>query len=559
MKKLPVGISDFKKIIENDYYFIDKSLFIKEVLDNPAEVILLPRPRRFGKTINLSMLRYFFEKTAESNKYLFDELKILQEPEEYTSKQGKHPVVFLTFKDIKTPKWEDCYYLLKKIIADEYERHDYLLSGETLSLREKNLFEKTLNHEAEKGDYLQSLAFLSRVLEKYHKNKVIILIDEYDTPVQSGYVNNYYDEIVDFICGFLGSGLKDNSSLEKSVITGIMRVARESIFSGLNNLGAFTLLSEEFSDKFGFTETELKAMLKVFNFSKKYEDVKEWYNGYNFGKETVYNPWSIISLISSKSGEFKPYWANTSDNKIIETLLSNSGKELKEEMDFLVRGESIEKPIDENIVFTDIEKKEDLLWGFLLFGGYLKQDGVKIVKKKRVYSLSIPNEEVSCIYAGIIESYFTDKIENKKIEIMLNALTEGDIRLFELMLKELVINIFSYHDFGNEPEKVYQSFIIGLFVWLSDHYEVKSNRESGFGRYDIMIIPEDKNRLGFIIEFKKIGVFEKETVDKALERAFKQIEEKRYDSELTALGIKKYKKLAIVFQGKEVTVREQPL
>ncbi|MCP4137185.1 MAG: AAA family ATPase [bacterium] len=556
MKKLPVGVSDFKKLIENDNYFVDKSLFIKEVIDNSAEVLLVPRPRRFGKTINLSMLRYFYEKTENSNKHLFEKLAIWQQEEEYTSKQGKFPVIFLTFKDIKTLEWEDCLYLLKKIIANEYERHNYLLNGEFLNKREKLSFEKIANLEAQKGDYLQSLSFLSNILERYYSNKVIILIDEYDTPVQAGYINNYYDEIVDFTRGFLGAGLKDNSSLEKSVVTGIMRVARESIFSGLNNLGVFTLLSEEFSDKFGFTETELKTILSDFNIPEKYNDIRYWYNGYLFGLETVYNPWSIINFISSKSLEFKPYWVNTADNKIIERLLSSGGKELREEIDYLIRGESIEKPIDENIIFADIEKRDELIWSFLLFGGYLKQANLKVVNKERVYSLSIPNEEVSYIYTRVVKSYFTDRIENKRIEVMLNALIDGDIGLFELLLKELVLKIFSYHDYGDESERVYQSFVIGLLVWLADSYEVTSNRESGYGRYDVMIIPKDKNKLAYVIEFKKIGVFGKESTEEALASAFKQIEEKKYVAELTGKGITNYKKLAIVFKGKELVVRE---
>ncbi|MCP4129628.1 MAG: AAA family ATPase [bacterium] len=557
MKKLPVGISDFKDVIEEDYYFIDKTLFIKEIIDNSAKVLLVPRPRRFGKTINLSMLRYFYEKTEKNNKHLFEKLAIWQQQEEYTSKQGKYPVIFLTFKDIKSQEWADCLQLIKSTVADEFKRHSYLLEGDILEEWDKKLFKDIIYLEAEKNDYIKSLSFLSRILEKYYNKKVVILIDEYDTPIQAGYINNFYGEIADFMRGFLGSGLKDNSSLEKSVVTGIMRVARESIFSGLNNLGVFTLLSEEFSDKFGFTDPELKKMLQDFNISNKYNDVRFWYNGYIFGQETVYNPWSIINFISSKSKELIPYWINTSDNKIIEILLSTGGKELKEEIDILIRGECIEKPIDESIVFSDIEKKDELIWSFLLFGGYLKQTNQRVVNKERVYSLSIPNEEVSYIYTKVVKSYFTDKIENKRIEVMLNALINGDIELFELLLKELVLKMFSYHDFGDESERVYQSFVIGLFVWLAESHEVTSNRESGYGRYDVMIIPKDTTKVAYVIEFKKIGVFGSETIEEALASAFKQIEEKKYETELTGKGITNYKKLAIVFKGKEVTVREQ--
>jgi len=356
---------------------------------------------------------------------------------------------------------------------------------------------------------------------------------------------------------FLSGGLKDTSEhLEKAVLTGIMRVAKESIFSGLNNLGIFTLLSQEFEDKFGFTDNEVKQLAADFNFNDQMKLIRKWYNGYIFGKTVIYNPWSILCYAASKGRDLKPYWVNTSDNKIIETLLTSSGKELKEELELLIQGESIEKPIEENIILKDVEIKEDILWSFLLMGGYLKYEGMhRDTSSEKLYcALSIPNREVRSIYTRIVDNFFTDKIENKKVEIMLKALLDGDIKLFEEILQDNIIKIFSYHDLSGEPEKFYHAFVAGLLIWISDSYEIKSNRESGYGRYDIMIIPKNVSKPGFVIEFKKLR--QKETVKSATESALKQIEEKKYETELMERGIKDIIKLAIVFEGKCAFVTE---
>jgi hypothetical protein len=358
-----------------------------------------------------------------------------------------------------------------------------------------------------------------------------------------------------FLCG----GLKDTGEyLEKGVITGIMRIAQESIFSGLNNPGVFTLLSKEFNDKFGFTEKEVETMLTGFDALDRYDEVQQWYNGYNFGGRIIYNPWSITNFLASVGKELKPYWINTSDNEIVETLLSKEGKELKEEMEQLIRGESIGKPIDENIVLKDVGTDEDLLWSFLLMGGYLKPTGKRrdAASGKMLYNLSIPNLEVKYTYTRIIRRYFSSKIENKSLEIMLKALIEGDIKLFEKFLRKVIAAVFSYHDFSGEPEKVYHALVTGLLIWITDSHEIKSNRESGYGRYDIMIIPRDLAKTGYVIEFKTVDTEENETVESAVKAALKQIEEKKYEMELKERGVKKVKKLAVVFKGKDVTVKE---
>jgi hypothetical protein len=335
-----------------------------------------------------------------------------------------------------------------------------------------------------------------------------------------------------------------------------MRIARESIFSGLNNPGVYTLLSEEFDEQFGFTEKETETLLKDFQLLHRYDEVQRWYNGYRFGEKIIYNPWSIINFLGSKAKKCKPYWINTSDNQMVEFLLSKGGKELKKELEQLIRDRAIEKIIDENIVLKDITTDEDSMWSFLLMGGYLKQTFMRRddALEKVYYTLSIPNKEVRSTYTRIIQRYFADKIEKSNLEIMLKALLEGDIDVFEEIFSDYVAKSMSFFDMGAEPEKVYHAFVMGLLLWLSPGCQVKSNRESGYGRYDIMIIPLDPLKLGYIIEFKKVR--KNETMESAVDSALKQIDERKYETELKERGIKNYKKLAVVFNGKDVTIRE---
>jgi hypothetical protein len=570
MQKLPVGLSDFKQVIEGHYYYVDKSLLLKELIDQGAVAMLIPRPRRFGKTLNLSMLRYFFEKpalptalgrpgTEEDNSHLFRHLKIWQAGKEYTGKQGKYPVIFLTFKDVKPAQWSECLEDIKDLIGEEYKRHDYLLDGNVLKESEKDRFIRLVRLKAEAGEYVRSLKKLSEYLARYHHQPVILLIDEYDTPIQAGYVNGYYAEVVRFMRNFLSGGLKDNSNLEKGVLTGIMRVAKESIFSGLNNLDVYTLLSLGFSDKFGLTEEEVKRLLEDLGLQERYAEVRNWYNGYQFGDRIIYNPWSIINYANKPLEGFKPYWLHTSDNAIVEKLLTRGGQELKEELESLIRGDSVEKPIEENIVFRQIEQREDLLWSFLLFGGYLKPLSSRLDEntEKLYCQLAIPNREVRKIYVEVIERWLAEKFADRKLQLMLNAFTAGDTPRFERLLREMVMQIFSCHNLGNESEKVYHAFIIGLLVWLGNRYEIKSDRESGYGRYDVMLIPRDPHAAGIIIEFKKVNTKRGETKDRALAKAFQQIEEKNYAAELQQRGIQQIRKLAVVFKGKQVWVKER--
>ncbi len=568
-KKIPVGISDFKTIIEGNYLYVDKTLFIKEILDRGDACLLIPRPRRFGKTLNLSMLKYFYdcrskhaslkntEPTATGYHHLFDSLAIMDAGNQYLEKMGKHPVIFLSFRTIKELAWEPCLNKIKKLIQKEYLKHDYLMDNQVLKPSEQTYFQKIIHLEGKQDDYEESLENLLIFLNRYYGKRAVILIDEYDAPIHAGFNNGYYDRIINFIRNFLSGGLKDtNQYLEKGILTGIMRIAKESVFSGLNNPGVYTLLSEAFNDKFGFTEAETETLLEDFGRSHMKQQVRQWYNGYRFGSRIVYNPWSIVNYLANDEDELEPYWIETSDNKIVETLLSKGGNQLKEEMEQLIQGESIEKVIAKNILLKDIADDEDSLWSFLLMGGYLKQTAKRkdTASNQTLYTLSIPNLEVQTTYERIVKRYFTTKIENNTLETMLKALIAGDIPLFEEMLGQVVRAVFSYHDFGNQPEKVYHALTAGLLIWISGTQHIKSNRESGYGRYDIMIIPKDPAQTGYVIEFKKVR--KNETVKSAAASALQQIEDKKYETELIAKGIANRKKLAVVFNGKEVHVKE---
>ncbi len=546
---LPIvlGTSNFKDIRENNLLYIDKTILIKHILDAPAKVLLLPRPRRFGKTLNLSTLHYFFEKSEEDYGQLFDGLTIRQD-EVFQQHQGKYPVISMTFKDVKGLNWENVYHGLCNVIGEEIERHKEILQDdEKGSQRLQALLEGT----SPQRDYEESLRLLSAQLDQHYGEKVIILIDEYDAPILSGYSNGYYQEIISFMRNFLSGGLKDNQHLFKGVLTGILRVAKESIFSGLNNLAVHTLLDEEFNACFGFTEEEVAALLEVHGLHDYRDVVSSWYNGYLFGGRVVYNPWSALNFIASKSKEPKLYWVNTGSPELIETLVTKGGKELRSELGQLMDGLVIEKPIEENIVMSDVEARDDLLWSFLLFTGYLKP--VRHVSFE-TYQLAIPNQEVLMLYRRFVRSWFSKTIESSLLETMLHGLQDGDVIVFERMLRRVVTQIMSYHDLSGEPEKVYHALMLGMLVWLSGKYDIRSNRESGYGRYDVMLKPKDTRRQGIIIKFKR--VYEDEKPETILKQALKQIEVRGYTAELEAAGIQNILKLAIAFQGKELWVKQ---
>jgi len=551
-KLLPIGISDFKMLREQDRYYVDKTSFIQDIIEASAQVILLPRPRRFGKTLNLSMLRYFFEQDKESQAHLFKGLAI-SDHDVFPKHSGKYPVIYLTFKDLKALRWEDCLEGIHRVIAWEVMRHMENMKNPKMSSTVKEQLEAIINLKARPAAYEMSLRILSEALCRHYNQKIVILIDEYDTPLHAGYSKGYYEEIISFMRNFLSGGLKDNTHLFKGVLTGILRIAKESVFSGLNNLGVYTILSPRFSNAFGFTESEIQQMLKDYKSENLLETLSEWYNGYCFGNTVIYNPWSVLNFLDNM-GECLPYWINTEDTGLIDKLATREGKEIREEIGMLLEGGSINKPIYDAIVMRDIDREDDLLWSFLLFSGYLKQTEKTGTD---IWNLKIPNQEVKMIYRQMIRSWFAGKTESSGIERLLKALVSGNIEDFEHLLSGIVEKVLSWHDTsGPEPEKFYHAFVLGLLVWLEGEYLVKSNRESGLGRYDAVLIPEDRIKKGIILEFKKINARKKETREKAMEAALKQIEDKNYASELQAAGIKDILKLAIVFQGKELWVKE---
>ncbi|OCA97826.1 AAA family ATPase [Clostridium beijerinckii] len=558
-KNIQIGASDFKELIEGNNFFVDKSLLIKEFIENGAKIILTPRPRRFGKTLNLSMLRYFFDiRTKDDTKDLFKNLKIENE-KEIMGLQGQYPVIFITFKNQKHISFEDFQDGIKVLLSNLYKEHEYLLYSNKLSEFDKNDFKEIILRKASIGVLYEGISNLMGYMNKHYGKKVMLFIDEYDVPIQEGYLRGYYDNMIVSIRNLLTSALKDNPYVEKSLITGILRVAKESIFSGLNNLDVNTILRYNFNDKFGFTENEVFDLANYYEAVEKIENIKKWYNGYVFAGEVVYNPWSVLNYLKNIKEGFMPYWINSSSNDLIKKLLIKGDKNMKLELEDLIEGKSINKVIDDSIVMSEVEDSNDNIWSFLLLSGYLKAVKTENIRGRLNCELKIPNEEVHIFYENLIKKWFNETMTNEKYELMLNMLITGEIEIFSGIFKQFVINNLSYFDVsGTEPERVYHAFVLGMLISLSDKYEVKSNKESGYGRYDVMLIPKDISKIGIVIEFKKIDDFLKTTIEDGSKAALKQIEDMKYSQELESRGVKNIIKLAIVFKGKEIEITQAP-
>ena len=548
-KAVPVGIEDFERIINEDYYYVDKTQLIEELLINRAPVTLFTRPRRFGKTLNMSMIKYFFDvKNKEENKKLFENLKIYNS--EYMSEQGKYPVIFISLKDLKGDTWEECLKRLKLFIFDLYAEFEYI--REKMNEWDKRKFEKVL-YEKEDADYIMSLKFLSDNLYKYYGEKVIILIDEYDAPIINAFDKGYYNEVVNFFQTFYSSALKTNNSLKYGVLTGITRIIKEGIFSGLNNLYVNTILSRDYSEYFGLLESEVVEMLDYFDMKYKIEEVREWYNGYIFGESEVYNPWSIVNYVREK--EIKAYWANVSGNTLLENMLNHAGESVYEDLKRFTDGESIEKYISDGTTIKSLLSNDDEIWQLLLYSGYLtkdrKQKEIDVTTEYTdVYNLRIPNKEIRKYFGNMfLNRFFGTEV---KTNILMKALEGGDIKKFEKTLGEIMINMLSHFDLDKEMEKIYQVFMIGLVGFLMGKYEIISNDESGYGRYDLAMIPIKSNEKAYLMEFKISKT--KKGMEESAEKALKQIDEKKYDTKLKARGIKNILKIGIAFYGKEVKV-----
>ena len=549
MEGIGIGVSDFKILRIRQNYYIDKTMFIKDIIDNQSSVILITRPRRFGKTLNMSMLKYYFDCTQKDNKELFKNLKIMKEGVKYTSKIGCYPCIYLTLKDVLGTNFEEMILSLKSEILEIYIDNANLLKSNKLLDIEKEIYNKILNLKANNIEIQSSIKFLSKILYKEYEKPVMLFLDEYDVPLQNAYTEGFYEETIKFFKAFYGITFKDNSYLEKTVITGVSRVAKESIFSGANNFKVYTVLENEFSEDFGITEKEMLKIIKDFKIEKQ-EEIKKWYDGYKIGDtEGIYNPWSILNYLVDR--ELIPYWVNTSSNDLIKLILKNSSS-IKEKIERLLRDEDIEVTIDQETIITGIEKREENIWGLLLGTGYLKiTEKVDIVEKK--YKVKIPNYEIKALFQSIIRNWFSNKIIGNDLNSILKDLITLNLKEFEKKFDILVRQMFSYMDVGeNTAENFYHAFVLGMLVGLKDKYYVNSNRESGLGRYDILLEPKNKNDNSFIIEFKVSESKEEKNIEETIKNAKKQIVQKKYEENLKERGYKNITKIVIAFKGKKV-------
>ena len=532
---LPIGVDDYKELVEQNFYYIDKTLFIKELMDNLAKVNLFTRPRRFGKTLNLSMLRYFFEKpeNGSSNAYLFKDKKIMKEDEKYRSHQEQYPVIQLALKSGKQPDYAKAYKMIRLEIAKEFKRHAYILENMTDEY-DAAKFRLLSNENNEDDAWLEALAFLSRCLENYYHQKVIVLIDEYDVPLENAYYCGFYQEMIGFIRSLFESVLKSNLSLKFAVITGCLRISKESIFTGLNNLDMISILNTIYSEHFGFTQKEVDKVLSDYHIESKSSQIREWYDGYIFGETEVYNPWSVINYVraacADKNAFPLEYWSNTSSNSIVKDLICRAKGSAKKELEELMRGGTIEKTVHEEVTYEDIYDSEDNLWNFLYFVGYLKKVSIRMEDNSRLVTLAIPNIEVKNIYKNQIQNWFRETMKKRNLEPMYQAMLEADEETLQKELSKLLLISISYMD---GKEAFYHGFLLGILINMENQY-VDSNRESGLGRYDICIQSDDVTIPPVIMEFKIAKNFQ--GLEEAAKHALAQIESQKYSAGMPEKG-----------------------
>jgi Predicted AAA-ATPase/PD-(D/E)XK nuclease superfamily len=554
--RLPIGYDNFRDLIDKKLDFVDKTLFIKEVLDRiSVQVSLIARPRRFGKTLNLSMLRHFLaaQVDGKSTEGLFDGLKITEAGDTYMQHHRRYPVIFVTFKDVKEGNYEAAYFSLCKQIADLYREHQYLLSSDKLTDSEKTVFLSVLETRATVINARSSLKDLCYYLYQHHDTKPWLLIDEYDTPLHTGYLNNYYPSIIEFIRQLFGAALKTNAYLERAIITGILRISKESLFSGMNNIRVYSIFDKIYSEYFGFTEPEVIEILKKYNLNDRSAKIQDWYNGYRIGDTIIYNPWSLVSCIE-EGGLLKPYWVNTSSNDLVKHLLARSNKQSKLDLESILHNESITALINENIVFGDLERDSNAVWSLLLFSGYFTPLHRELKDNQFQCELAVPNQEVMSVYRSIVQEWLSEYFGSSEYLKFLLSLTQGRIEEFSDSLQKYLLETISIFDIsGRDPEKFYHGFILGMIVSLSNTHEVKSNHESGYGRYDVMLIPKDREQLGIILEFKTVRD-KKISLKKAAQEAVQQITNREYAAQLHQLGIQNILKIGLAFRGKQVTI-----
>lgn len=554
-KPLPIGVENFEQLINNNYFFADKTLLIKEIIDSKSVVNLFTRPRRFGKTLNLSMLRCFFEDTGDARennlrKQLFSGLKIDSVEDAYKDKMCSYPVIKLSLKSSKQPDFQDSYLSMIDEIGQEFYRHKNILESDTLLLEEKEKFRNIMVQKAARIDYAKSLQFLSHCLKQASGSKVVILIDEYDVPLENAYFGGFYDEMVSFIRSLFESALKTNDNMEFAVITGCLRISKESIFTGLNNLEINSIQSKQYGEYFGFLQSEVEDMLVYYQQESAKPVIREWYDGYLFGTENVYNPWSVINYVKELEAYPKalprPYWAQTSSNQIIKTLLQESTSVRKANLESLVNGEIIEKPVHEDITYEDIYNNDDNLWNFLYFTGYLKKISERLEKDTVYLKLAIPNTEVKYIYNNTIMTWLNEKLANTNFEKLYRSMLDGNVEEMGEMISDALMSTISYYDSGTEG--FYHGFMAGILQNMNNYY-LESNREAGNGRPDMVVRYNSLRGTAIIMEFKYSRHFQ--DMDRDASEAVAQIERKRYDERLKQEGYKNIKKYGLTFYRKD--------
>lgn len=556
VKSLPIGISDYVRAQE-EYYYVDKTLLIKEFLDQKPLVSLFTRPRRFGKTLNMDMLRVFFEISDKNTSKYFVDKNIWQCGEEYRSHQGKYPVIFLTFKDVKFDTWDATIDKIRGLLQEEYGRHQELLNSDKLSQYEKEYFTKIISATANEVELTSSLERLSKMLASHYDKAPVIIIDEYDTPIQEGYSKDFYDEIIGFMRNFFSGAFKDNKNLSYGFLTGILRIAQESIFSGLNNLTVNSVMDEEYDSFFGFTESEVKAMLSYYGVSDKEEELKDWYDGYLFGSEEIYNPWSVINYIS-KGCLPQAYWVNTGKNEILDDVLRVATDDITERLYDLLQGERVVARIDQNVVYRSLAEDPANIYSLLLVAGYLKTPKKELqADGSYLCEVSIPNREIAVVYKSEILSHFlqTGAITRTTANKIAESLYVNDYKKLQSTIGEYMDKSISFFDGG--AEGFYHGLMLGLIALMDNQYKIKSNRESGDGRFDVSLIPREKRYPGIILELKWKEKLSDVELEKWSNEALKQIGELRYDSEMKEDGITEILKFGIAFSGKKVCVRTE--
>lgn len=547
-RPLPIGVSDFRDA-SDQYYYIDKTMLIKDFIDERPVVSLFTRPRRFGKTLTMDMLRTFFEKTDENTARYFEDKKVWACGEKYRNYQGKYPVIFLTFKDVKCETWDETYDLIAKLIRQEFRRHSELATSDKITNRDYYL--RIVNNQANENDYMMSLMYLSQMLDEHHDIAPIIIIDEYDTPIQQGHSLDFYDKVILFMRNLFSGGLKDNKHLSYGFLTGILRVAKESIFSGLNNLKIFSVLDNKYSQYFGFTADEVKEMAEYYGAPEKFDEIREWYDGYRFGRTEIFNPWSVINYFSDEC-EAKAYWISTGSNEIIGEVLAEADEDIYDRLEALLQGESFTTLIDTSVIYPQIKKNPSSIYSFLLVAGYLK-----VLKTEPAFSgdymceVALPNKEIAHVYNKEILEKLDNIVPQSTAIAIQEAMYTNNADALRKQLRKLLMETVSCYDTAGE--NFYHGLVLGLCVITDNRYDISSNRESGEGRYDIQLMPKDISKPGILIELKA----DKKSSDdlKSLaQTALQQIYDRKYDTDMTAKGVKTIFKFGVAFSGKNVEV-----